>query len=310
MVELRRISLVGAACALLGLAVPVSSETPKASRPQVQRPRPPAVSIRRPDLQPGQVSIEWNGQRVDGELSQGVPYRIVCAVSSSGFGSTGAWKVGHYLDGTLMYAQEMGPLAAGAGAVSSWSYPPDLQAAGTHAYECVVDVDDAVAEGDEGNNRASASIVFAPACRTDRECESGACVDGVCCEENCQGNCRYCAFPGHVGTCMAVPDGKDPRRACQTSIGGSPACGGACYSGQCAFPDVGTWCGVCAACDGTGRCTATPPDDDRCGVIDCSGLDTSARVYQDLTAGRCAGLGLCKSPNDPATCTIYTDLRR
>lgn len=146
-------------------------------------------------------------------------------------------------------------------------------------------------------------------CKVDRDCESGACYDGVCCDQNCDGNCRSCALPGHVGICTAVPDGLDPRRACQVAIGGTPACGGACYGGQCAFPDVGTPCGVCAACDGNGRCTAAPADDDRCGVIDCSGLDTACRIYQDLTASRCAALGMCKSANDPATCNLFTALR-
>ena len=36
-------------------------------------------------------------------------------------------------------------------------------------------------------------------------------------------------------------------------------------------------------------------------------LGEACREYQDLTASRCAGLGACKTPNDPATCTAYTD---
>jgi MYXO-CTERM domain-containing protein len=43
-------------------------------------------------------------------------------------------------------------------------------------------------------------------------------------------------------------------------------------------------------------------------MIDCSGLDTACRVYQVLTANRCAGLGACKTANDPAACTEYSDL--
>jgi|WetSurMetagenome_2_1015567.scaffolds.fasta_scaffold92415_2 hypothetical protein len=145
-------------------------------------------------------------------------------------------------------------------------------------------------------------------CRVDRDCDTGACEDGICCDRKCDGNCYSCKLAGHVGICTAVPDGQDPRRACQTAIGGTPACGGACYSGQCAFPDVGTWCGICMACDGNGRCIAQPADDERCGVIDCSRLDTRCRVYQDLIGNRCAGLGVCKAANDPATCNLYTNL--
>ncbi len=144
-------------------------------------------------------------------------------------------------------------------------------------------------------------------CKVDRDCESGACEDGICCDRKCDGNCFACNLPGHVGICTAVPDGQDPRKACQASIGGSPECWGACYSGRCAVPDVGTRCGICMSCDGTGRCTATPADDERCGVIDCSRLDFTGRVYQDLTANRCNALGQCKQANDPATCVLYTE---
>jgi len=51
-----------------------------------------------------------------------------------------------------------------------------------------------------------------------------------------------------------------------------------------------------------------PPDDSECGVISCIGLETHCRVYSDLTANRCAALGSCKADNDPATCTIFTDI--
>jgi uncharacterized protein (TIGR03382 family) len=111
-----------------------------------------------------------------------------------------------------------------------------------------------------------------------------------------------------VGSCQAVPDGQDPRQSCQASSGGNPACAGTCHSGQCAYPAVGTSCGLCAGCDGTGRCTATPRDDATCGTIVCHGLDTQCRTYTDLTTERCATLGACKVPNDPAACTSYTDL--
>jgi len=85
-------------------------------------------------------------------------------------------------------------------------------------------------------------------------------------------------------------------------------CAGKCDgAGQCAFPDVGTNCGLCSACDGTGRCTATPADDSACDAIDCSGLDQSCKAYDDLKADRCQGTGACKAPNAGATCTSWHD---
>jgi hypothetical protein len=146
-------------------------------------------------------------------------------------------------------------------------------------------------------------------CNADRDCPTGNCVDGVCCNEKCAGNCRSCALPGHLGTCMDVPDGQDPRRACQIAIGGHPSCNGACYAGQCAVPDLGAPCGLCAACDGNGRCTVTPADDTRCGSIDCSKLNSACRTYLDLEVARCASLGACKTPNDSATCTLFANHR-
>jgi MYXO-CTERM domain-containing protein len=50
-----------------------------------------------------------------------------------------------------------------------------------------------------------------------------------------------------------------------------------------------------------------PLDDDACGAVDCSALDTACRVYHDLTTNRCASLGACRSDNDPAACTSWTD---
>jgi MYXO-CTERM domain-containing protein len=145
-------------------------------------------------------------------------------------------------------------------------------------------------------------------CASDSECVSDHCVDDVCCESACAGTCQYCrgATPG---VCAYADPGTDPRLRCQAASGGHAACAGKCDDAhQCAFPDVGTACGQCAVCDGTGRCTETPADDPSCGQIDCSGLDTRCRTYEDLTASRCATLGACKAPNDPATCTEWTDL--
>jgi hypothetical protein len=144
-------------------------------------------------------------------------------------------------------------------------------------------------------------------CTRDNQCATGNCIEGFCCDTRCEGNCRSCALPGRRGTCTPVPDGQDPKRVCMSVVGGHPLCIAKCFSGQCAFPDVGTSCEICAACDGRGRCTSTPPDDARCGVVDCSGLDTGCRRYDDLVNSRCAALGVCKHANHPATCAWWKD---
>jgi hypothetical protein len=157
------------------------------------------------------------------------------------------------------------------------------------------------------NGAGACAKANAETCAGNGECASGYCVGGYCCNVACDGNCEVC--DSTPGQCTLVPAGDDPRSRCQAASGGHVLCAGKCDgAGQCAFPDVGTNCGLCSACDGTGRCTATPADDSACDAIDCSGLDTACRIFQDLTSNRCAALGACKTDNDPATCTSYTDL--
>lgn len=51
-------------------------------------------------------------------------------------------------------------------------------------------------------------------CASDEECESGACVDGICCNDACTGTCESCAVPGSVGSCVIVPAMTDPDGEC------------------------------------------------------------------------------------------------
>ena len=71
-------------------------------------------------------------------------------------------------------------------------------------------------------------------CLVATECESGFCVDGVCCAGACTDVCFTCALQGAVGTCMPADIGTDPRNQCD---------------------DMGVQsCGSDGACDGTGAC--------------------------------------------------------
>ncbi|MCA9667161.1 MAG: hypothetical protein KC503_16295 [Myxococcales bacterium] len=157
------------------------------------------------------------------------------------------------------------------------------------------------------NGKGDCLLKNGKTCVQPSDCASGFCVDGVCCESECKGNCESCALGGQ-GKCEPHPKGSDPDKDC---LGTDADCGGTCDgAGACDFPGIGTRCGAkpCQACDGTGRCNTKPPDDDACGVIDCDQLDTTCRDYQDLDAERCAAFGQCKAANDPATCTKATDL--
>jgi hypothetical protein len=88
-------------------------------------------------------------------------------------------------------------------------------------------------------------------CISDPMCQSGHCVDKVCCESACdEGQCSACsnALTGEAdGICAPIPAGKDPQDECEpdadypTSCGGDGLCDGA---GSCrAHAEKGTVCG-------------------------------------------------------------------
>jgi hypothetical protein len=116
-------------------------------------------------------------------------------------------------------------------------------------------------------------------CAADRECASGACADGLCCDVACQGPCATCNAVGHEGTCWPTDAGnRDPRGVCTNQ---GPAS-----------------CGQTGTCDGMGGC-AKYPAETICVAPSCNG-DTLS------TAGTCDGLGTCRSPGvqdcDPYRC--------
>jgi hypothetical protein len=146
-------------------------------------------------------------------------------------------------------------------------------------------------------------------CATAAACESGYCVDGVCCDSACDGLCETCVQPGLTGTCAPAAAQTDPRSQCEVASGGHPSCAGLCDGARhCVWPGATAACELCGVCDGAGHCTVAMTDDAACGVIDCHALDTPCRSYAALTSERCAGVGACKEPNVAASCTSWVDL--
>jgi hypothetical protein len=146
------------------------------------------------------------------------------------------------------------------------------------------------------------------ACLHALDCDSGFCVDAVCCQSACGGTCARCDLPpapgGQLDGLCRAPVGEDPDGDCP----GVGVCHGACKAdGSCDYPDNQARCDVCIACDGKGGCSALPAadDDPACSVVACGALSSECRSYRDLAARRCVQPGLCAAANDPATCRDY-----
>jgi hypothetical protein len=108
-------------------------------------------------------------------------------------------------------------------------------------------------------------------CAASADCDSGFCVDGVCCNAACAGQCEACDVAGIVGTCTPVVGASHGART-KCSDGAGDAC-------------------LALACDGVDRvkCAAYANGlETTCAAATCSsGTFTSARV--------CDGKGSCSS---------------
>ncbi|MBK7402551.1 MAG: hypothetical protein IPJ34_41560 [Myxococcales bacterium] len=108
-------------------------------------------------------------------------------------------------------------------------------------------------------------------CVADPECDSSHCVDGVCCDGGCVGQCEACDVAGSVGKCVAVKGAPHAAR---------PACPGA-EAALCAR----------ASCDGATRdtCQGFTPSSVACRKTSClAGVATAAAA--------CTGSGACPEP--------------
>ena len=104
-------------------------------------------------------------------------------------------------------------------------------------------------------------------CAAGAECASGNCVDGVCCNNACDGQCQACNVAGSAGTCSAIKGAPvGGRAACN---GAGTPCAGSCdgVGAACTYPSFGTDCGtncadgkfVEAKCDNKGACVTKDP---------------------------------------------------
>ncbi len=147
--------------------------------------------------------------------------------------------------------------------------------------------------GDDGGEPEagtdSGRFAVGATCAADGECDSGYCIDGVCCTTRCTGLCLACNVSGREGTCSPILMGEDPARECAedvvSSCGGNGTCDGA---GACARYKVGTECKA-ATCVGSTETAA--------GVCDANGmcLVSSSRL--------CPGGAVCQGASCAASCS-------
>lgn len=116
------------------------------------------------------------------------------------------------------------------------------------------------------------------ACGCSDECQTGFCVEGVCCDAACGDTCRSCNVPGRVGTCSPVPAGMPP----------APGA-------TCAVQDPST-CGMDGLCDGAGQCRKRP-EGSSCGGGRCEG--------GTVVEGKICIAGACQPSGKTVVCAPF-----
>jgi hypothetical protein len=144
-------------------------------------------------------------------------------------------------------------------------------------------------------------------CALGSECESGECVEGLCCDSPCSSRCQACDVPGSLGRCVPVKGAPHGARGACARAG--TTCGGSCdgaFVAACTFPAGGTSCGsacvsgviVRSACNGNGSCAQLDPQacEGHLACADASSCKPSCTTSDDCVAGYlCGPGGVCAS---------------
>jgi hypothetical protein len=144
-------------------------------------------------------------------------------------------------------------------------------------------------------NTCSATFTDGSPCGLDSACASGHCVDGVCCNSTCTGQCQRCDQAGSIGTCTTISGAPVGNRMKCMSDGS--ACGGVCDGTNptaCTYPGSSTSCSTAqcagymqtpaAQCNGTGTCPVSQPQS-------CQPFNCNTTTNTCMTA--CNGDGDC-----------------
>lgn len=141
-------------------------------------------------------------------------------------------------------------------------------------------------------------------CVADAQCPGNLCVDGFCCNSECEADCESCSSAestGADGVCSPVAAGEDPTGDCDGNGCFSEVCSGT--AGLCGYDGAGTDCGATCTngtlteseCNGMGMCVALAPVS--CGNnLACNNGNTACEVDCDDDGDCLAGFH-CEEPN-------------
>ncbi len=168
--------------------------------------------------------------------------------------------------------------------------------------------DCAAGEYCDGAGVCLTSKALGEVCAAATECTSANCVDGVCCDNVCDGDCVGCNLAGTEGTCSMHPDGTDPDGEC-----GADSCNGAgacrCADGMTNGAETDTDCGggVCAGCADGGTCVGNGDcSSGLCDGTSCAGVCANLMLDAGETDVDCGG-ATCPACGDNLMCLQPSD---
>ena len=224
-------------------------------------------------------SLSVGGTTSNANNSGGTTPLATGGVPTGGQGSGGMSTVGQNTGGTSTEVQKtVGMSTGGISSGGTSSSPPLLRDVG---------------ESCDGND----------------QCQSTHCVDLVCCNLVCDGQCQGCNLQSNPGHCASLSSGQPVggRTPCNNA---STTCGGSCQGSiGCTYPDATQPCDnktgcidsttlqVGTACDGTGSCTI--PITRACGQAEVCNINT------DNNCGKASYVQVDVS--DQHSCAVVSD---
>lgn len=163
-----------------------------------------------------------------------------------------------------------------------------------------------------GGSNCSPKKDLGQMCSGGNECLSSNCVDGVCCETSCDGQCQACDIPTGTGLghCQTLTSGQP--HGTRTACVGTGTCKGSCDGASptaCTMPTIqcadqkcmGSTLTQAAFCDGAGGCPAQTMVS--CSPAVCNTMMTAC-VGSCTGDGECAGTAFCCLSGMPCFQTV------